>query len=144
MPHGLGLECAQGISSQPFGGLVVGDIHGVQGWDEGQVVSNEKQESSNQTQSLDDLVSVLVFARLGQGSIDHMAEIRLKANVQKTQQSQHLVDGSITSWVIKTSCNEHILHSLKHFHGEKKRRHHWPIQRCWSLCESTKRKTTPK
>jgi len=39
--HGLGLECAQGVTSEPLSGLVVGGIHGVQGGVKREEIANE-------------------------------------------------------------------------------------------------------
>lgn len=47
-----------------------------------------------------------------------MAEIRLQANVDESQQSQHLVDGGVADRVSETSGKEEVLDELQELHGE--------------------------
>lgn len=56
--HGLALEGAEVLASQPLSGWGVLDIHSVQLRDEGQEITREQQKSTNQTQSLDNSVTV--------------------------------------------------------------------------------------
>ena len=49
-------------------------------------MTKEQKHASDKTQSLDDQVTVLVLAALGQTSVDNVSVVRLQANVQKSQQ----------------------------------------------------------
>jgi hypothetical protein len=122
--HGLALESAKVLTSQPFSGWGVLDIHGVQLRNERQEITREQQKSTNQTQSLDDSVAVLVFATLGQRGIDHVAVVWLQTDVQESQQSQDLV-GSSVAWrrqirtIHQLRSNEVVLNSLQKLHREE-------------------------
>ena len=70
MNHSLSLEGAESVSTKPLSGFVVRGVHGVQLGEVSQEVSDEQKKSSNQAQSLDDSVAILVLARLRQGSVD--------------------------------------------------------------------------
>ncbi len=110
MPHGLALEGTKVGSSQPLSRWLSLQVHSVQGWNKGKEVSNKKQEAADQAQSLDNIVTIcceiyenkmtnfnqsyhlateltLVFATLGQRSINDVAVVRLQANVQKPKKS---------------------------------------------------------
>ena len=49
-----------------------------------------------------------------------MAKVRLKADMQKSKESEDAVDRSITCWVIQSSSNKDVLDSLQEFHCEEK------------------------
>lgn len=63
--HGAGLESAEVLSTEPFGGLVVRDVHHVETRDVGEEVADEEKESSDEAQSLDHNISIAVLFALG-------------------------------------------------------------------------------
>jgi len=117
--HALGLEGAQLVTAQPLRGLVVAHVHGVEGRDVRQEVSSEEEESTDQAQTLDDVIAILVLAALGERCVDHVAIVRLQAYVQEAKQSEHLVDDVVTVRVREASRKEEILDGLEELHGEE-------------------------
>jgi hypothetical protein len=56
----------------------------------GEKVAQKEQPPTNQAQSFDDGVAVLVLAGEGKRRINHVAKVRLEANVEKAGQGQNL------------------------------------------------------
>ncbi len=56
--HLFVLVGAKNLTTQPLGGRLTGQIHGVQGRDERKEVADEQQETSNQAKTLDDSVAI--------------------------------------------------------------------------------------
>jgi len=108
-------ECADLVSSQPFGG---GTNHGLFP-DSRKKESNEYHSSSDEGKSFDDLVSVQVSWVLREGRIDHMAEIRLQADVKEAKDGQSLIDESIADWRVEAGGDEEVLDRLEELHGEE-------------------------
>jgi len=50
-----------------------------------------------------------------------VAEIRLKADVEETEDGKDLVDNGITDGGVNVGSNEEILDSLQEFHGEEEK-----------------------
>mmetsp|Transcript_17190 Transcript_17190/g.28764 ORF Transcript_17190/g.28764 Transcript_17190/m.28764 type:complete len:249 (+) Transcript_17190:273-1019(+) len=120
MVHCLCLKGAKSITTEPFSRRIgLGDIHHIQHRNVSQKMTNEKKETTNDAKSLDDKVAVAVLLRLGKTAVDDMTEIRLHADVKESSQSQNTVDPGITSWVIQSSRNKHILNSLQKLHREE-------------------------
>jgi hypothetical protein len=82
-------------------------------------VTEEKQESPDQAQSLDNLVLHLVLAALGQRAVDYVTVVRLQADVQVSQQSQDLIEDIGTVGIIKAASQEEVLDGLEELHGEE-------------------------
>lgn len=121
MPHRLCLERAKLIPTKPFSRFVIRDIHSVKRGDVRQEVAREEQKASNETQALDDVVAVLVFAALRQRRVDDVTEVRLEANVEKSKQSEDLVDDGFTNRRAKSRCNKQVLNSLQKLHREEEK-----------------------
>lgn len=80
--HGLRLEGAQVLTSQPLSGRVgLRDLHLVERGHVCQEVSGEQKKTTNQTKTLDNDVSIDVLLTLSQTGVDHVAVIRLQADV---------------------------------------------------------------
>mgnify|MGYP001810317150 CR=1 FL=1 len=76
----------------------------------------------------------LVLAALSERGVDHMAKIRLQANVKEAQQREHLVDVGVT-WMNRPFLNsrrstfsllqirsdEIILNGLQELHGKEEK-----------------------
>jgi len=58
MPHRLGLEGAQNVATKPLSRRLCAEIHGVKGRNEGQEIADEEKEATDQTQALDDEITV--------------------------------------------------------------------------------------
>ena len=84
-------------------------------------MTNEEEEAANETQSLDNNVSISVLLALSQGGVDDVAKVWLEADVKKTEEGEHSVDPRIAGRVIKASGNENILNSLQELHCEKEK-----------------------
>jgi hypothetical protein len=82
-------------------------------------VANEEQEATNEAEALDNAVAVAVLLALGEGAVDHMAEVRLKADVEKAEQREHLVDDVLALRRIEAVGDEVVLHSLEKLHREE-------------------------
>ncbi len=111
-------ESAKLFTSEPFSG---GNTVKGATIDIGQQPSREEHTTTDEAESLDDHVSVLILFVLGEGSVDDVAEIRLKANVEETEDGEDLVDNGITDGGINVGSNEEILDSLQEFHGEEEK-----------------------
>lgn len=119
--HRLGLEGAKGLSTEPFSGLIIGNVHDIEGRHVSKEVACKQKETSNETESLDYNVSVTVLFALGQTSINDVAKVWLQANVKESSKGENTIDPRVANRVIETSCKKQILNCLQKFHGEKEK-----------------------
>ena len=107
------------VTTEPLSGLIIGHVHGIKLGNRGKRVAHEQKKATNETQTFNHGIFLAIRLALGQGAVDHMAEIRLEADVQKAKDSEHLIDGGIANLRIKIIGQEIVLDRLQELHGEE-------------------------
>jgi len=109
-------ESAKLLSSEPLGGGLVSKSL----WPNTRNHPAGKQHcTTNETQSLDNHIFVQILLVLGEGGIDDVAEIGLEADVQESQNCEHLVNQGVADRGIDVRGNEEVLDGLEELHGEE-------------------------
>lgn len=122
----LSSEGAKSLSAEPFSGAasvsqggnsspvseVGANVAGGESEEYHQVASQE-QGSSEEAHAKDDVVLIEEFGVLGQRAVDDVGEIRLVADVNKSNEGQDLIPP------IRTIIYEEILEALQKFHEEE-------------------------
>jgi len=109
-------ESAKLLSSEPLSRRLVSKSL----WPNTRYYPAGKQHcTTNETQSLDNHIFVQILLVLGEGGIDDVAEIGLEADVQESQNCEHLVDQGVADRGINVGGNEEVLDGLEELHGEE-------------------------
>ena len=105
-------EGAELLTAEPLGGGVHAVALEVHGGPEGrEEVAREEHASSDDTQSLDDDVSVDVLCVLGERRVDDVAEVGLHADVQEAEERQNLVHRRVADRRVDVVGDEHVLNN---------------------------------
>jgi hypothetical protein len=82
-------------------------------------MSEEQKPSPDQAQAFDSVIFQLVLWALGQRGVDHVAVVRLQANVQHSQHRKDLVDYVVAQGIIHVLCDHKVLQALQELHGKE-------------------------
>jgi hypothetical protein len=130
--HGLGLEGAQLLSSDPLGAL--SGIGSVPSGDVAHREAHEDQKPTDNAETLDDSVLIAVLHQLGvvfsgvravgltrETFVKQVAEVGLGADVHEAKDGQDLVDEGVADGGLEVRSEVEVLNRLKGLHGEEEK-----------------------
>ena len=82
-------------------------------------MTSEEHGTTNDTQTLDNDITIQVLLVLSQTSVDDMGEVWLHADVKEAGKSENLVDRLLADWRIHIWSNEKVLDHLQELHREE-------------------------
>lgn len=115
------VEGAELLTAEPLSGSisVLGEVESGVARDQRQKVTSKQHTATDDTQALDDDVTINVLGVLGERAVDDMAEVWLHADVKETSKGQHLVDQSVAERRVQIRSNDEVLQHLQELHGEE-------------------------